>query len=94
MTIFEKIKAMNIDELAEWIDKNGDYNESPWINWWNDTYCKRCESEFVYSKHFGRDVECAWCEVNEKCRFFQEIDEVPNCKQIIKMWLESETLGE
>lgn len=90
MTVFEKIKTMNIDKLAEWIDEHGTYDDSPWMNWWNNTYCKKCESETVYAEYLKRNIECAWCELYEKCRFFQDMNEVPDCKQTIKLWLESE----
>lgn len=91
MTIFELIKPKDIDELAEWFDDycNSDY--APWWKYWDDNYCNKCEPENVYVPEFGRECDCAWCELNgNKCKFFKEMDEIPDNKQIIKMWLESE----
>ena len=37
-----------------------------------------------------RECEFAWCELNGKCKFFKDMDDIPDVKQIIKMWLESD----
>lgn len=29
-------------------------------------------------------------EVNGKCKYFQELDDIPSIRQITKMWLEKE----
>jgi hypothetical protein len=36
----------------------------------------------------GRKVKFAWCEFHEKCKFFPNLEEIPDDKEIIKMWLE------
>ena len=96
MTRFEKIKLMNIDELAEWIDHYGQFDSSPWMEWWDITYCKKCSSEIGYIiDHSGENewqtkCEFAWCELHDKCKFFQDMNEVPSSKEIVKMWLECE----
>ena len=90
MTQFENIKSKNIDEFAEWLDKYGAYDDSSWMKWWDDNYCDKCESETAYVQEFDKVCECAWCELNGKCKYFQELDDIPDSKQIIKMWLESE----
>lgn len=96
MTRFEKLKSMNIDELAEWLDKYGQFDGSPWMEWWDTTYCKNCPSETGYlpddtgENRYYVPTEFAWCELHDKCRFFQDRDNVPSIKEIIKMWLECE----
>lgn len=90
MIVFNSIKNKNIDELAEWLDKYGQYDGSPWNEWFDKNYCQKCEPEYVYVEAFERKCECAWCELHNKCKFFQNIDDAPDSKQIIKMWLESE----
>ena len=91
MTVFEKnIKTMNINEFAEWLDQIGIYDGSPWMNWWNDTYCSKCESVRACMVDNGREMEFAWCELHNKCRFFQNMNTIPDTKQIIKLWLERE----
>lgn len=90
MTNFESIKTKNIDELAEWLDKYGNFEYSPWLEYFNNSYCSDCLSETTYSSYFERNIDCCWCELNTKCKFFPNFEEAPNNKQMIKMWLESE----
>lgn len=95
MTNFEKFKLMNIEELSEWLTQYGQFENSPWINWWNETYCKNCDTEITYVINpktgikSDKPSECTWCEIHNKCRYFQELDEVPDIKEMIKMWLEN-----
>lgn len=86
MTVFENIKQMNIDELAAWYDKHCSHDDDPAITWWNDTYCNKCEPVI----DSNRDMEFCWCELNGKCRFFQDMESTPNTIQMTKLWLESE----
>lgn len=90
MNIFESIKSKNIDELADWIDKHFDFDNAQYWQWWDDKYCSKCESEtFTYVDN-GNKGECAYCELNGNCKFFKDMRKIPDNKQIIKMWLESE----
>lgn len=92
MTVFENLKTKNVDEIAEWLDKHCASDQAPWWNFFDNTYCNKCEPEIGHMTAFGKELECecSWCELNGKCRFFKEMDEVPDGKQIIKMWLLSE----
>ena len=101
MTNFEKFKAMDVECLATWLDQNGIIDNSPWMLHFNDKYCANCESimckledfeEILGFKpmFFGRDVECAYCEVYNKCRYLEDMDRVPNGVEVVKLWLESE----
>ena len=101
MTKFESIKSKSIDEIAEWIDKYVMYDDSPWSKWWNENYCQKCEAVTMPAEEYSRivgwghsyycgDIECGYCEVNGKCRYFQDMDDIPDNEEIIKMWLESE----
>jgi hypothetical protein len=93
MTVFEKFKSMNIDEFIEWLDKNGTTDYSPWVLWFDDNYCKKCEPEITYKEILGKEYECecAWCETHDnKCRFFPDVDYALDNKKTIKLWLESE----
>lgn len=90
MTVFEKIKNKNIDELVDWIDEHFDFDNAPYWRWWDENYCKRCEPiESDFPNAFGYTTECAYCELNGNCRFFKDTEDIPDNKQIIKMWLES-----
>lgn len=91
MTIYEMFKNKTVDELAEWFDEHCMFDNSPWILWWDENYCKKCETEFCYVESVEKELEFAWCELNnDRCRFFQNMDEMPDNKQIIKMWLNSD----
>ena len=83
MRVFDIIKSKNIDELAEWLDKCGVQDYSPWVNWFDCNYCNKCEP---IAGEYGSDY--GWCEVNGKCRFFQNLDEPPYGKELVKLWLE------
>ena len=88
--VFEKFKSMNIDELAEWLDKYGMFDNSPWMSWFDQKYCKNCEDIMCKYEDSEREFPCSYCELNGNCKFFSGLDEVPDNKKIIKMWLESE----
>lgn len=97
MTVFESIHSKDIDELVEWLDKNGAYNQSPWEKWFHENYCRKCSSvkaSYVtdsYGDYWSSGHEFSWCELYGNCRYFSYMKRTPNRKQIIKMWLESET---
>ena len=91
MTVFEKIKSMNINEFADYLNECWIHDNDPSMEWWNEKYCNNCESVNAYFEYINREMECAWCEINgEKCKFFPEFVTTPNSKEIIKLWLESE----
>ena len=90
MSNFENLKSMDIDKLAEWLDTNTQWDGSPWCDWFDETYCKNCPAEVIeVESDWRHECECGWCEINGKCRFFQDMDDVPGSKEIVKMWLES-----
>ena len=100
MTNFDFLRSMSVDELAEWLDENGQFDNSPWANWFNDKYCSNCESITckveganigvtpLYPEH---EIDCAYCEIHKNCRFFKDQNKVPDVTDIIKMWLLEET---
>ena len=88
-TVFDKSKSMNIDELAEWIDKHGEFDGSPWMSWFDEKYCKKCESIMCKYEDGTREFPCSYCELNDNCKFFPNLDSIPDNKMIIKMWLET-----
>ena len=96
MTNFKHIQSMTVDELAKWLDKYGQFDQSPWANWFNNQYCKNCEPiKLNYEDSKNKlnieplsylTIECAFCECNDHCRFFPEIDGIPSNLETIKMW--------
>lgn len=89
MTAYEKLKNMSIDELAEWIDRHCMFDDAPYWLWWDKNYCSKCEA-ITLDNEDGYKIEHAYCELNGHCRFFQNMDDIPDSKQIIQMWLKSE----
>lgn len=101
MTRFEEFKNMDIEALAKWICENGQFDGSPWCEWWDEKYCSKCESvmckaeevldKLGFEPFYEKDVECAYCELHKKCKYFLDWEEQPDSKDILKLWLESET---
>lgn len=105
MTNLEKVKSMSIDELTDWLDKYGQFDHSPWSEWFAKKYCDNCESiKVAYTDvkeklgldtFYDKSFECAFCELADecgvkKCRFFPDLDDIPDNKEVIKMWLNEE----
>lgn len=90
MTVFDNINSKNIDEFVEWLHKIGMHESSPWMKFFDDNYCKKCEPEVADDPDAGWHLSSAYCELHDKCKYFKDIDDIPSIKQIIKMWLESE----
>ena len=90
MTRFEEFKSMDIKALTEWICKYGELDGSPWMTWWDSTYCKNCEPVMCHYPDSEYKFPCGWCELEHKCTFFPEMDGVPSVKDIVKLWLEGE----
>lgn len=88
MNNFEKFKSMTIDELADWIDKYGQFDNSPWLEYFNTKYCENCES-IKCTRNEKTDL-CAYCELHDCCKFFPDLNYVPEVRDTIKLWLESE----
>lgn len=92
MTVFDSIKNKNIDELAEWLEKYcNDFDSAvPWWKYWDENYCNKCEPITAGTNVFGYPQKYAYCEIGGYCKFFKDIKGIPDSKQVIKMWLESE----
>ena len=101
MNNFEKLQSMSIEDLAKWLNENGIVDNSPWMENFNNKYCAKCEAvmckyedaeETVGFKPMFSDneIECAYCEVYKKCWYFEDMDEVPDGVEIVKLWLEAE----
>ena len=94
MTVFEKIKTMNIDEFAEWFNEHCAHDTDPCISWWDKNYCNKCEAVIATIEGYHNDVEFAWCELHDKCKYFKDLDKTPDTLQMTKLWLESEVKDE
>lgn len=89
-TVFDKFKSMSVNELTDWLNQYSQLDSMPWVEWWNENYCSKCDAVTAFVPDYGRELDFPWCELNDKCKFFQDLDDVPDDKMIIKMWLESE----
>lgn len=78
------------DRLVEFLASYCD-EINPWSDWFDKTYCQKCETLYLDGKLIGltgnRFVKCAYCEVNNKCKFFEYLPTIPTEEHIIKMWL-------
>lgn len=90
MTVFDSIKNKNIDELAEWIDEHCNFDDALHWKYWDENYCNKCEPITAGTNVFGYPLKYAPCEITGNCKFFKDAKDIPNSKQVIKMWLESE----
>lgn len=94
MNNFEKLQSMSVDELAKWLDQYGQFDNAPWTLWFDEKYCSNCEPVMCSYENSTRKFPCAWCELNDGCKFLPDAKEMPNNLDTIKMWLEREVTDE
>lgn len=100
MTRYEQLTSLPIEQLAQWIDTHGQFDGSPWITWFDENYCSKCESIKIKKENskailgfelmFADETTCSYCELYKKCKYFQDKDETPTNVDIIQMWLEEQ----
>lgn len=91
MTNINYLQTCTITEFAEWLDKHGRFDDSPWMRWWDTEYCQKCDGIVVKCKDYAdQEVTCAYCELENNCRFFKDLPDVPGTVSIIEMWLKRE----
>lgn len=90
MTNLENIRKMSAEALAQYLGALGSLETSPWMVWWNKRYCNECESVKTYVPYLDKEADCAFCELENQCRFFPELSEGPDIDQIIVLWLKAE----
>lgn len=91
MNNFEYLKLLTVDEIADWLDKYGQFDGAPWSDWFDSTYCKKCEPITCSITEFSeRKILCNYCELEDKCKFFPDYEHAPGLKEILKLWLLTE----
>lgn len=91
LTNWGLLKLKNAEEFAEWLDKNGQFDGSPWMKWYDENYCKKCEPIMCHYPDSKVQFPCSWCELNDnRCKYFPEMEQAPSNKEIIKLWLVEE----
>lgn len=103
MTRYEQFTSMSIEDLATWIDEHGQFDNSPWMNWFDEHYCRNCSSIILtkaeqkeklgFEVLYNINATCAYCEVHKECRFFQGRP-TPTLQEIILMWLKEAVADE
>ena len=90
MTNFKRIKNMTKEEIARFLSYIvEDSDNSPWITWFNTSYCNHCET----IKKDGH--EFTPCECDNKCKYFPKDGEsYLDDEIIIKHWLDGEDIIE
>lgn len=96
MTRYEQFTSLTIGQLAQWIDAHGQFDGSPWLEWFDRNYCSKCEPVYVTKEDskeklgfellYNIKTTCAYCEINKECKFFPG-RENPSMVEIIEMWL-------
>ena len=95
MNNLKKLQSMNIDQLIDFLNTNGHHN-AVWWEWFEEKYCNECAPEIGYINDVDGEhtwqigCMCSYCETHANCRFFPDMDDVPDNKETIKLWLESE----
>ena len=90
MKIIDVIKSFTIDEMVDFLDEHTTMGGTPWEEWFDENYCSKCMPEVSPESYYCGFVDCAYCELHNKCKYFLDMDDVPDYKQVIKMWLETE----
>jgi hypothetical protein len=105
MTNLEQLQSMSLEALVEWLDKYGNFDGAPWSIWFDENYCSKCETinykfadappedELGFKPMWISDdhpIECAYCELEKKCKYFTTLDDTPSNADVIKMWLSKE----
>ena len=103
MTRYEQFTSMSIEDLATWIDEHGQFDNSPWMNWFDEHYCRNCPSIILTKEEqkeklgfevlYNINATCAYCEIHKECRFFQGRP-TPTLQEIILMWLKEAVADE
>lgn len=95
MNNWDKIRSMDFDEFAAWLDENVIMDTAPWTLWFDENYCQKCQN-IITTYNFGdyeREAECTYCEVNGDCRFFPGKSVSNGNLDVIKLWLECKVNG-
>lgn len=91
MTNYEKFQSMDFEEMARWFEEgNFDCDDTPWIIYFNDKYCKKCDVVKTKDKRFGEEIIYTYCELYDKCRYFKDEDGCPSDNLMIRLWLNGE----
>lgn len=99
-TNYELLVSKSKEELASFLSENVQYDDTPWEKWFNRNYCKKCEPITLpmreYYTIFGcssyaETMTCAYCELKGKCKFFPDMNDIPDTYNTILMWLEDKT---
>ena len=87
MNKYEQLISMSLDDFARWLDINGKFEGSPWMLWFTNKYCENCEPIKCRYPEGTHEFNCSYCELENKCKFFPAMEETPDNRDMIEMWL-------
>ena len=97
MNNYEDLTSKSIKQLSEWLNTNMPVDDSPWLSWFDNKYCRGCEpiqvpkeetlDKLGFQLTYGSFTTCAYCEIHKHCKYFSELPEVPDNLKIIELWL-------
>ena len=88
LTNYDQLRKFDVDQLAEFLDKYSGCEKTPWGEWFDKNYCSKCEPIMCHYELHTRLFPVSWCNLNENmCKYFPEMSDAPNHKEIIKLWL-------
>lgn len=90
MTNKEWLQQATEDELIEFFDNLDSFETSPYMSWWDKNYCSNCPAILCRYEDSNRDIPCSFCELENYCTFFPEIDHIPDSKDMLRLWLNQE----
>lgn len=85
MTQFGKIKHKKLIELAKWLDSLGGVDNTPWIKWFDETYCKKCTMYKGVPEGCTHEITFAPCECGENPCGYADL----KAWELVALWLQS-----
>lgn len=79
---YGKLIRMSLDEMAEFLDKVSIWDNAPWIEWFDKTYCSECPGVEMDGHVYAR---CELHNENYPCK----CGELCDCESVemIRQWL-------
>ena len=88
MNNFDSLRSKSIDDFAKWLVEHVTMDCSPAMKWFGEEYCKKCDYVMCTYTDTGKKASFAYCEVNNRCKYFLNLENAPDYLEITKMWLE------
>ena len=90
MTNREWLQSADLDTLVNFLHSIDSFEDSPYIESWDNKYCSQCESIICTYANSDRKIPCSFCELEGYCKFFPDLDHIPDYADMIRLWLAEE----